>query len=219
MKPTFLGRRLSLKIIGVAIGAALSADLLAAIEWGKEYVAVKSPQPSEVAGKIEVLEFFSYTCPHCFKLEGTIGPWSKRLPADVAFHRMPVASSESTLPLARVYFALEAMGVLEKAHLQVFDAFQEQGVPLNREKTLFEWIGKQGLDVKQFEDTYRSFGVQTKVSRAKQLSQAFDINAVPTLVVGGKYLTSASLVGSKDALPKVLDGLLALVRKETRGRV
>lgn len=219
MKSAMAGRRLVLKTVGGILGLGLlSRHAVAAVERGKAYLPVKSPQLPETAGKIEILEFFSYTCPHCFALEGTIGPWSKRLPTDASFRRLPVAFLESTLPLARAYFALESMGGLEKAHLQVFDAFQEQGVQLNREKTLFAWIGKQGLDAKRFEDSYRSFGVQAKLSRARQLAQAFDINAVPSLVVGGKYLTSAALAGGKDALPGVLDELLALVRKEARGR-
>lgn len=209
-------RRSTITLLGMAVSAALTNTTYAAIQRGKEYQLVKSPQLPESTGKVEILEFFAYTCPHCFKLEEVVGPWSKGLAEEVVFRRIPVVFTESTVPLARTYFALEAMGALEKIHLRVFQALQEQQVWLIQEKILFEWIGKQGMDVRRFEETYRSFGIQTKISRARQLAQVFDINAVPTLVVGGKYQTSASLAGSKEALPKVLDELVALVKKEKR---
>lgn len=202
----------------LALGAPLARSANATIQPGKGYRRVKSPQRQESAGPVEILEFFAYTCPHCFRLEAVVGPWAKNLPAEVAFRRLPVVFAESTVPLAKAYFTLEAMRAVEPLHLRVFQALQEQQVWLMQEKTLFAWVARQGIDAKQFEEVYRSFAIHGQTSRARQLAQTFEIDAVPTLVVGGKYQTSASLAGSEAALPKVLDDLVALIRQENRGR-
>lgn len=209
-------RRSTIALLALGIPLMRSAD--AAIQPGKEYRLVKSPQPQASAGQVEILEFFAYTCPHCFRLEAVVGPWAKNLPAEVVFRRMPVVFAESTVPLAKAYFTLEAMEAVEPLHLRVFQALQEQQVWLMQEKTLFAWIARQGIDAKRFEEIYRSFAIHGQTSRARQLAQTFAIDAVPTLVVGGKYRTSASLAGSAAALPKVLDELVALIRQENRAR-
>jgi len=212
-------RRKTLTKLALSMGGLLLAGRVhAAIERGREYMPVKVPQSAESAGKIEVLEFFSYTCPHCFRLEGVIEPWLKRLPADVAFRRIPVIFQESALPLAQAYYVLESMGRLDMVHLKIFDAYQQKGIHLDREKTLLEWVGTQGVDAKRFAETYQSFGLRAKLARARQLAQAFEIDSVPSLVVGGKYLTSTELAGNKEAVPRIVDELVALVRIETRER-
>lgn len=212
-------RRNALTKLALSIGGLLLASRVhAAMERGRKYVPVKAPQAPESAGKIEVLEFFSYTCPHCYRLEGVIEPWLKRLPGDVVFRRIPVIFQESALPLAQAYYVLDAMGRLDVLHLKIFDAFQQKGIRLDREETLLEWVGTQGVDAKRFAEIYRSFGIQAKLSRARRLAQLFEIDGVPSLVIGGKYLTSTSLAGTKEAVPRVADELVALVRKETKER-
>jgi len=219
MKDFSPARRNALTKLALSIGGLLLVSPgHAAIERGREYMPVKAPQSPESAGKIEVLEFFSYTCPHCFRLEGVIEPWLKRLPADVVFRRVPVSFQESSLPLAQAYYVLDSMGRLDTLHLKIFDAFQQKGIRLDRERTLLEWVGTQGVDAKRFAETYQSFGLRAKLARARQLAQAFEIDSVPSLIVGGKYLTSTELAGNKEAVPKVVDELVALVRKETRER-
>jgi thiol:disulfide interchange protein DsbA len=198
--------------------APLTRSADAAIQPGTEYRLVKSPQRQESTGQVEILEFFAYTCPHCYRLETVVGPWAKKLPAEIALRRLPVVFAESTVPLAKAYFTLEAMGAIEPLHLRMFQALQEQQVWLMQEKTLFAWIARQGIDAKRFAEIYRSFAIHGQTSRARQLAQTFEIDAVPTLVVGGKYQTSASLAGSAAALPKVLDDLVTLIRQENRGR-
>lgn len=110
------------------------------------------------------------------------------------------------------------MGSVDALHLRVFDALQERHIRLDQERTLFEWIAAQGVDAKRFRDLYRSFTVEAELSRALQLADQYRIDSVPSVVVGGKYLTSASLAGSKEAVPQVLDALVAMVRKEMKGR-
>jgi protein dithiol oxidoreductase (disulfide-forming) len=208
-------RRQLLAVLPVALCAPLLIGRAnAAVEWGREYLPVKSPQPPEHTGKIDVVEFFSYGCPHCYKLEPVIAPWVAIAPGTVSFQRMPVVFQESSKALARGYFALETMGLLPRLHLKFFEALQEKNIPLSQEQTLFDWIGKQGVDAKRFADTYASFGIESKIKRARFLAEAYEINSVPTLVVGGKYQTSNVMAGSKENLPRVLDELVQLARQD-----
>jgi protein dithiol oxidoreductase (disulfide-forming) len=211
-------RRDFLRLSGAMLVGGVCAPVQAAIEWGREYVPVTHQQPS-AKGEIEVLEFFSYTCPHCYHLEPTIAPWAKALPKDVTFHQVPVAFNNAAKLLAKAYYATEVLGLHDRLHLKFFAAMHDEHVPLTREESLRDWLAKQGVDAKKFMDAMESFAVQSQVARAVQLSQAFDIDAVPTLIVGGKYLTSVGHAGSQDRLPSVLDELVRLVRQERAGKV
>ena len=217
MRPSRSARRRVLEAIGVTLGVGvISGRVLAAIEPGKQYQLVKTQQAAGVAGKIEVTEFFAYTCPHCFHLEPTIAAWTKKLPDGVIFQRMPIALTASSLPLVRTFFTLQAMGMLDQMHMRVFEAVHDKKIPLVQEKVLFDWITSQGIDSNLFSETYKSFGTEAHVRRGRALADAFGINSVPTLVVNGKYQTSVSMTGSAEALPKVLDELVQLARQETR---
>lgn len=167
-------------------------------------------------GTIEVLEFFAYTCPHCYRLESVIAPWSEHLSADVRFTRVPVAFSEAGAVLARAFYAIQALGLHERLHARLFAALHDQQLPLGREETLLDWLVSQGIDRARFAATLNAFGTQSRLARAKDLAAAYAIDSVPTLVVGDRYQTSAALAGSQAALPRVLDELIALVRDEAR---
>ena len=203
--------------VTLLIGTAWNAQ--AALQAGKDYVPVSPPQPTETArNNVEVLEFFSYGCPHCNEFEPILHPWVAKLPADVTFRREPVIFSASWAPLAKLYFTAEAMGALDKLHEAAFAAIHSQHVNLTDEKVLFAWVAKQGVDGKKFAEVYNSFAVVSKVQRAKQLAQAYGIAGVPTLVVDGKYQTSASLTGGHAQTLPVLDELIAKARRERAGK-
>ena len=184
-----------------------------ALQQGKEYTLVSPPQPVETGKNIEVLEIFSYTCPHCFELEPIISPWVKRLPKDVTFRRMPAIFRDNWTPLAKAYYAMEVLGVTEKLHADLFKAIHVQGLDLANPTTLLDWVAKQGVDRKKFNDAYASFSVQSSVQRAKQLSQAYGVTGVPSVVVDGKFLTSPVLTGGHAALLPVLDQLIEQARQ------
>lgn len=186
-------------------------------QLGREYGLVAQPQPTD-AKKIEVMEVFSYACPHCFNLEPTIAQWSKKLPRDVAFTRLHAVSNPAWVSLGKLYYALESLGELERLHADAFNAFHIKDVRLGDEKTATEWVAKQGVDAKKFGDAYNSFGVQSKVARSKQLTTAYGINGVPTIVVAGKYQTSAQMAGGHDNTLKVTEYLIDLVRHERAGK-
>jgi thiol:disulfide interchange protein DsbA len=186
----------------------------AAAQATPSYKALKSPQPVETGEKIEVVEFFWYGCPHCFDLEPFLKKWTAKLPKDVEFRRIPAIPTERWAPNARTYYTLESLGLLEKLHGEVFDAIHIDRVNFNDEKVQLDWMAKKGVDRNKFAEAWRSFSVQSKTKRAAQLTQAYDITGVPTLVVDGKYVTSVSMTGSPEGLMQTLDSLIAKARSE-----
>lgn len=150
---------------------------------GKAWSRLAEPQPTESGNKVEVVEFFSYGCIHCYHLEEHIGAWAAKLPADVNFIRVPVFS----LPLARVYYTLEALGRGDLTP-KVFKSIHDARVPLHDEKTFFGWASSNGIDETKLKDAWNSFTVNGKVNRTKTLAQNYRINATPTVVVDGKFI-------------------------------
>ncbi|MFA7318621.1 MAG: thiol:disulfide interchange protein DsbA/DsbL [Sulfuricella sp.] len=209
---------LRMMFAALCIGLLWSASARAELELGKQYTLVSLSQPTETGKNIEVLEFFSYACPHCHDLEPVLIPWVKKLPGDVTFRRIPAVFSDKWLILARLFYAAEALGQLDRLHPAIFNAMHVDRLDLTNEKTLQQWVEKNGLDVKKFMETYNSFAVQGKAQRAKQLTRAYAISGVPALVVEGKYLTSASQTGSNEKLLPVLDDLIKKARQERGGK-
>jgi len=203
--------------LALAFAAALALAPIASAQpaEGREYVRLKSPVPVETGKKIEVIEFFSYGCPHCADLEPHMQAWLKRLPADVQLRRVPVAFQPSWENLAKVYYTLELMGEDVKLTPDVFAAIHGGNrTNLAADTRFFEWAASKGLDRKKVEDTYKSFGIAGKLGRAKQLAQTYNIQSVPTLIVDGKFLISSSSAGGHDNVPTVVDAAIATARAE-----
>jgi thiol:disulfide interchange protein DsbA len=198
----------------LCLSALWSASAHAELELGKQYSLVSPAQPTETGNNIEVLEFFSYACPHCHDLEPVLNPWVKKLPGDVTFRRLPAIFNDKWAILARVFYAAEALGQLDRLHPAIFNAMHVERLDLTNEKVLQEWVGKNGVESKKFMDTYNSFSVVGRAQRAKQLTRAFAITGVPAVVVDGKYLTSASQTGSNEKLLPALDELIKKARQE-----
>ncbi|MFT0532174.1 thiol:disulfide interchange protein DsbA/DsbL [Castellaniella hirudinis] len=152
-------------------------------------------QPSDTPGKVEVLEFFSYTCPHCAKIEPLVEKWLPTLPDTVVFKGVPVAFNASMKDLQKLYYALEAIDRMD-LHAAVFQAIHDQRENLFEAKDIIDWVAKQGVDRQAFTDTFNSFGVQTKVTRADELAKSYKIDGTPSFAIGGQYVTSPSHTGS-----------------------
>ena len=181
---------------------------------GKDYIKLGRAVPTETeTGKIEVIEFFWYSCGHCNAFEPAFAQWVKNVPKDVVVRRMPVAFRDDFAPQQRLYFALEAMGLLEKLHSKVFQAIHGERLPLNTDSSILTWIEKQGVDKTKFADTAKSFGVASKLKRAVQFQNDFKIEGVPSLGVAGKYYIDGTSAGSMDRALQVTDSLLAQVRQ------
>ena len=124
---------------------ATVASLAVPAAFAQQFATLSPPQPTEGGGKIEVLEFFWYGCPHCYSLEPSVAAWAKKAPADVVFKRVPAIPSDSWGEMAKIFYTLEAMNVLEQYHQKVFDAIHKDKVNMNNKKMRDEWFAKNGL--------------------------------------------------------------------------
>lgn len=187
-----------------------------AIETAGDYLEINPAQPTDVKrGQVEVVEFFWYRCPHCFELEPELNAWSKKLPKDVVIKRVPGILNPSWAALARAFYALEAVGMRERLHEDVFNAIHVQGMDLSEPERFFDWAVTKGVDRKKIADAYNSFSVNTQVMRAQQMTGAYKLNGVPAFAVNGKFVTSAYMTGSVPALFNTLDELIARERKKS----
>jgi thiol:disulfide interchange protein DsbA len=183
------------------------------LQEGKQYIRYQNPVPA-TGKKIEVLEFFSYGCPHCADLEPEMQTWMKTLPPDVAFRRVPVMFQDRWVILAKVFYTLEALGEEPRLSPEVFAAIHRNGVNLASDKAFFDWAAGKGLDRKKVEDMYNSFAVAGKINKAKTEAQQFNVQSVPMIVVDGKFMTATDKVGSHAALPPAINALVAKARAE-----
>ena len=172
------------------------------------YSLVTPPQPTETGDKIEVIEFFWYGCPHCYRFHPVIEQWRKTLPDDVEFRLMPGVLNPSWVNHARAYFAAEVLGVVDKLHDPLFNAIHKQKKRLVKIDDLADFAAEQGIDRQQFLSTMKSFAVETRLRRSQQLAQAYKINGVPSVAIAGKYMTSGSLAGSYPRVIQVMDELI-----------
>lgn len=183
-------------------------------EEGTHYFLLDKRVPVEApAGKIEVVEFFWYNCPHCNAFEPKLEAWIKRIPPDVSVRRVPVAFRDEFVPQQRLFYTLEAMGKVEELHRKVFAAIHEQRVPLATQDTIAAWIEKQGLDKAKFLELYNSFSISSKARKAAQLQEAFKVQGVPALGIAGRYYTDGTTAGNMDRALQVTDFLIAEARK------
>jgi thiol:disulfide interchange protein DsbA len=179
---------------------------------GRDYARLAQPLAMPATGKVEVVEFFGYWCPHCNSFEPSIEAWSHKLPADVSFRRVPVAFSAPQEPYAKVFYALEAMGQLEAMHRKVFAAIHIQHQRLEKDSEITALMTANGIDGAKFMDAFKGFTVASKFKQARQLAEAYRIDGVPTLGIHGRYFTSPSLAGGADQALRVTDHLIQRAR-------
>lgn len=180
---------------------------------GVDYRALDRLAPVDApAGKIEVIEFFWYGCPHCNAFEPVLAQWVKALPADVAFKRVPIAFQSSFVPQQQFFYALEAMGLVEKVHAQVFAAIHRERLKLVSPADINAWVAKQGVDAAAFAGQFNSFSVVAKARRASQLMDAYRVEGVPALGVAGRFYTDGELTRAMDRALQVADFLISEVR-------
>lgn len=204
---------------GLVLGASALGWPQAALaqrkpQEGKDYRALEKRAPVKApAGKIEVVEFFWYSCPHCNAFEPLLNAWLKKLPPDVAFRRVPVAFRDDFVPQQRLYYTLEALGKVDELHDKVFAAIHQQHQPTDREDRILAFAQANGLDKAKFQELYNSFSVATKAREAKQLQDEYQVDGVPALGVAGRFYTDGTMAGGMERALQVLDYLIAEARK------
>lgn len=200
--------------LGLGATALLAQSARAATEpvEGKDYTKLGTPVPVAVAGKIEVIEFFGYWCPHCSQLEPVLEPWVKKLPSDVNFRRIPVAWQAQHVPFQKLYFALEAMGAGGEVHRKVFDAVHVQRLRIDNDGAIGGFAGVIGVDKARLLDEMKGFTVASKLNVANKSFASFQINGVPTLAVNGRFLTSPEMAGGEEQALRVAEALMRKAR-------
>ncbi|GLR12969.1 thiol:disulfide interchange protein DsbA/DsbL [Chitinimonas viridis] len=199
----------------LALGlSVIGASALAAGDHAGPVTKLPVAQPVATPGKIEVIEFFWFGCPHCSALEPAVAAWEKSLPPDVVLRREHVMwDGRSDMEgHTKLFVTLRTMGLLAQHQRAVFDAIHGGRVELRDEKTLFEWVAKRGINRAQFEAAYKSFGIGSQIGRAKQMTRDYRVNGVPTFIVNGKYSTSVSQAGGEQQLFAILNKLIAQER-------
>jgi thiol:disulfide interchange protein DsbA len=183
-------------------------------EEGVDFLALDKRVPTEVdAGKIEVIEFFWYSCPHCNAFEPRFASWMKALPKDVVVKRVPVRFRDDFEAQQRAYYVFESLGLIDTMHGKLFHAIHTERQTLNTGAALASWAGKNGMTEQKFSETFNSFGVATKARRATQLQEAFKVQGVPALGIAGRFYTDGSLAGNMDRAVQVTDFLLGEIRR------
>jgi len=196
--------------------SALAATTLFAplshAQGSQAYVLVNPPLPSDTPGKIEVLEFFAYSCLHCNAMEPMVLDWTKKAPSDVVLKQVPVAFNAAMKPMQQLFYTLEALGRSD-LHPKFFAALHVDHKRLYDKKAIGDWAAEQGVDRAKFDSVFDSFTVGTEVQRANQLAEAYHIDGTPSFGVGGKFLTSPVLAGNsyEGALAEV-DKLIPMAR-------
>lgn len=179
---------------------------------GVEYLTLDKPAPTEAAGKIEVVEFFWYSCPHCNRFEPQLDEWAKKMPKDVSLRRAPIAFRPDFEPQQRLYFVLEALNKVEELNKKVFYAIHVEKQTLNTLPQIADWVEKQGIDKARFTEAYNSFPVATKTRKATLLQDSYKVDGVPALGVAGRFYTSGSIAQTMERALVVTDHLVGLVR-------
>lgn len=181
---------------------------------GKDYRKLDKPvTPDAPAGKVDVIEFFWYSCPHCNAFEPTLDAWVKAAPKDLSIRRIPVAFNPSFVPQQKLYFTLEGMGKLDALHAKVFRAIHVEKAKLAKDDEIMAWIATQGVDVAKFKEIYSSFTVSNQVRRASQLQDAYGVEGVPSMGVAGRFYTDGTMAGSMSVVLQVVEQLVGAVRK------
>jgi thiol:disulfide interchange protein DsbA len=196
--------------------ATLATLALPARAAGKpEWLPITPPQPSDSPGKIEVLEFFSWGCPHCRDFNPLVTRWAEKLPKDVAFRKVPVTFGRAAWSnLARLFYALDGIGELGRLDEAVFSAIHDRHINLFTEDGALAWVRQQGVDARRFGDAFRSFSTETHLARAEQLSSAYKVDGVPMLAVAGRYRVVGEEGRGQAGMLAVADELIARVRRE-----
>ena len=180
---------------------------------GVDFVVLdKATSVDAPAGRIEVVEFFGYFCPHCNSFEPTFDAWTKRAAKDVFVRRVPVAFQSALKPQQHLYYALEAMGLVDKLHRKVFAAIHVDKVRLDSLEPIADWVAKQGVDRAKFVEHFNSFSVATKATKATRLHNDYKIDGVPSLGVAGRFLTDGTMAKGMERALQVVDFLTATVR-------
>jgi protein dithiol oxidoreductase (disulfide-forming) len=202
-------------LLALTLVVSSAATYAAPPAEGNEYRKIDPPQHTESPGKIEVLEFFSYGCPHCNEFYPMVSAWAAKLPKDVVFKRVAAGLGRTAWTnLAKTYYALVSTGDMTRVDAQLFHAIHEEHAPLFDEKAISAWVAQHGVDATKFNTAFESFGVNTKANQADDMVENYKVDGVPTLTVDGKYIV---LGNSFEQMLHNADAVITMVRAQKAG--
>ena len=184
-----------------------------AFEEGVHYRLLTPTQPTSTSpDKVEVIEIFSYGCPHCFSFDPYVKFWvENNKPAKVEFTRIAPRFRPEWTVYARAYYTAEVLGVVDQLHSEIFNEIHVNRNYLQTEDAMAAFFAEHGVDEPAFRETYNSYAVNTRLRKASVLAGRYRASSVPTVVVNGKYTTGPELTGGYEGLMQVMD---YLARKE-----
>lgn len=205
-----------MKKLLTALMLLASFSVMAEPQMGKDFDKTAQAITPDTPNKIEVIELFWYGCGHCHQMEAPLNAWVKKLPADVTFKRVPGLPNQSWAPMAKAYYAMETLGVLEKLHTPLFEAIHKQkSLNPTDEKAAIDWVTKQaGLDRKKVEAAFGSFSMNTSLNRAANIFRASGATGVPSLIINGQFITSSTMAGNNYAALSTADYIITNIRAD-----
>lgn len=200
----------------LALSLLSAASLVNAQPWvaGEHYRVLDNPVRTASDNGVEVAEVFWYGCPHCYNFKPLAEAWEAEAPDYINYVKLPAALGRSWEPHAYAFYALEAMGELDKVHDALFDALAGERRPLNTPEALADFVAGYGVNAEKFLENYNSFGVRARVQQAQAKIRGARITGTPAMLVDGKYVVSASMAGSHENTLKVVE---YLAEKERSG--
>lgn len=205
-------------ILGWLLAAATLIAFAAEPQTGKEYTLIDPAQAASTPGKIEVIEFFSYGCPHCKDFNPLVHEWAAKLPKDVTFRRVPVTFGRPAWArLAKIYYALEITGGLAKYDDAVFRAIHDERVNFASDEAVVQWAVSKGMDQKKFSDAMNSFSMASQIQRVEKETAAYRVSGVPAIAVDGRFMMNNNTADNYGQLLKMTDAVIAKARAE-KGR-
>lgn len=200
-------------LLAASVSSAADAPAAAATQWeaGKSYFVIDPPQPTASGSKIEVLEIFSYACPHCAHFQPFAQQLKQSLPAYASFNYMPAVFQPAWEPFARAFYAAQSLGVLDKTHQALFDALYTEHLPLRTLDDLATFYAGHGVDKAKFLSAANSFEVESKLARARDIVMKDGVDGTPSVVVNGKYRVTGASAGG---FPQLIELVGWLVAKE-----
>lgn len=207
-------KRFTLFVVLFVMSSVYISNAHAELIEGKNYLTISNSGGAQNGEKIEVMEFFWYGCSHCNHLHPYLKNWLKTAPSDVDFKYVPAIFRTNWVPAAKLFYSINAIGAMDMLHDKIYSAIHQNKINLHKESVLFNWIEQQGVDLKKFKDAYQSFTVQSQVAKATQMTRQYKLSGVPSLIVGGKYMTSGGMTNTPEETIKVLQELIDKVRQE-----
>lgn len=183
---------------------------------GRDYQVLSHPQPVSSGARVEVLEFFYYGCPVCYEAEPHVARWLLTAGPSVAIHRVPAVFTDSSESFARTFYTLSAMNQIARLHWPIYDNHHFDGKQLNEEKNIVEWVSHNGVDRDRFVELWHSQQIAAQVASAKKALETYEVKAVPTFIIDGKYLATSRVTGSVKSMMEVVDYLVGRAASERK---